>query len=113
MLNWRARVASLLVLAWRHARGNGPEGHEDGDCGESGEESPCYQSTADLPREVARYECEEGEEEVIVERFAAGRIGWERRVLDRGILCICSQQSGFEYIYSTNVQQPTEVVRTP
>lgn len=47
-LDGLARELGLVVLPGRHAGCDGPEGHQDGDRGQDGEEDPCVESTADL-----------------------------------------------------------------
>jgi len=86
VLDGGAGEAGLLVLAGSVARGNGPEGHQDGDSSQETKEDPCLEATADLVCEVGRNAAEESEQDIVVERLAAGCVGGERCVLDCRVL---------------------------
>lgn len=82
VLNWCTGVLGLLVLAGSVSRSNGPEGDEDWEAGQDGEENPCLETAIDLPGEVPRYTSNKTNQDLVVERLAAGSISWERSVLD-------------------------------
>lgn len=86
VLDGGAGEAGLFVLAGSVARGNGPEGHQDGDGSQETKEDPCLEATADLVCEVGRNTAEESEQDIVVERLAAGCVGGERCVLDCRVL---------------------------
>lgn len=80
------RVLDLLVLAWSISRGKSPERHEDGNGSQDGEEDPCLETTIHLPGKVAGNTSKKADENLVVERLATSGIGWERCILDGGIL---------------------------
>ena len=86
VLDWAACVSRFGVLTWCHRGGDGPEGHEDGNCCEDGKEEHRPDTASHRVREVA-WDSDEGENhrgqrEAIV---AAG-IGWYRAIFDRRVL---------------------------
>lgn len=77
---------SLLIYPRGDRRCDSPEDHQYGERGEHCKENRGPKPSANLPGEVIGYKGEKGEEQVIVESVAASSIGWERAILDRGIL---------------------------
>ena len=53
VLNGFSRIARFFIFARTHARGDGPEGHDDGEGCEEGDEQPCQEAATDLEGEVA------------------------------------------------------------
>lgn len=57
-----ASVLGLFILAGRNRRGDGPEDHQNGDCGENSEENGGIEATADLTGQVPGDHEEEGKQ---------------------------------------------------
>lgn len=85
-LNGLAGELGLIVLPGRHAGCDGPEGDQNGDCGQNREEDPCVESSANFAGEVPGNDGEKSKEEGVGEGFATGAIGGKRCVLDGSIL---------------------------
>jgi len=82
VFNRAARIGGLLILPWSHARGYSPEDHKNRNSGESTKEKPCFETTANLPREVQWDQCQQCKEQLVRETLAARSICWKRSILD-------------------------------
>ena len=88
VLDGRTRVASLFVDAGRHGRGDGPEGHEDRNGEDEGEDEPCPEATVQLPGAPGGNTSQEREEDDIVEALSTSSVGGEGSVLDSRVLLL-------------------------
>lgn len=86
MLHWPTRIPRFFIFARGDSRGDGPEGDEDREEGQEGEEEPCEAAAADFEGQVTGNGGAEDDEEDVGEGFAAGGVGGEGPILDRGVL---------------------------
>lgn len=82
VLDGTTGVFSLFILAGRSSRCNGPEDHQNGDCGEDGEEDGGVEAAAELASNVERNTDQEDDQKDIGEAVTAGRVCWEGGILD-------------------------------
>lgn len=88
VLDGLAGKLGLFVLAGSKFRREPPEGAEDGQEQDNGEEEPCLEAHAPAPCDVAGDAREQRDEHVVVERITARAFCRERGVRNRGILYI-------------------------
>jgi hypothetical protein len=81
-----AGILGLFVLAGRDGRSHGPEGHQDGDGGEDGEEDGGVETTTHLAGEVPRNQEEQREEKGVGEAITASGIRRDGGIFNGGIL---------------------------
>lgn len=86
VLNVLARQLGLLVLAGRELGGQPPEGSQNGQSGEEGEEDPSLQATTNLPGEICWHSNQQRDEGIVVERVAARALSRKRGIGNRGVL---------------------------
>lgn len=86
MLHGPTRIPRFLIFARGDSRGDGPEGDEDREEGQRGEEEQCVEAAAEFEGQVTGDGGAKDEEEDVREGLAAGGVGGERAVLDGGVL---------------------------
>ena len=87
-------VFSLFILARRSSRCNGPEDHQDRDCGEDGEEDGGVEATAELASNVERDTDQQDDQEDIGEAITASRVCGKGGILDGRILVLQLESVG-------------------
>lgn len=80
VLNALVGETSLLILAGANGRDNQPEGSEEREVDEDGEEDKSLEATTDLPLQIVRDTDEDGDEEGVAERVGTRAVRRERSI---------------------------------
>lgn len=86
VLDGAATVLGLLGLAGGDARGDSPEGHQNGDGSEDSEEDGGVEATADLASQVPGHDGQQEEHQAIGEAVATRGVRGDGGILDGRVL---------------------------
>jgi len=76
----------FVVLAGRVLGREDPEGSEEGQVHDQGEEDPCLEAASEGPGDVARHADQDGEEQRVRKVLGAGAVGRERGIVNGRVL---------------------------